>query len=175
MDFELSDRAKELQANLLEYMAAHVYPAEPVWAEQIAASGDPHFVPPVLDELQAEARRRGLWNLFLPHKTQWTDGLSNVDYAPLAEIMGRSAIAPQALNCSAPDTGNMELLTLFGTEEQQGQWLAPLLEGETWRARTPRTSRCGSSAMATVTSSTAGSGGSPASPTAAASWPSSSV
>ena len=130
MDFELSDRAKELQANLLEYMVGHVYPAESVWANQIAASGDPHFVPPVLDELKAEARRRGLWNLFLPHKTEWTEGLSNVDYAPLAEIMGRSAIAPQALNCSAPDTGNMELLTLFGTEEQQGQWLAPLLEGE---------------------------------------------
>jgi acyl-CoA dehydrogenase len=130
MDFELSDRAKELQANLLEYMDLHVYPAEPVWAEQIAASGDPHFVPPVLDELKAEARRRGLWNLFLPHKTEWTEGLSNIDYAPLAEIMGRSAIAPQALNCSAPDTGNMELLTLFGTEEQQGRWLAPLLEGE---------------------------------------------
>ena len=130
MDFELSDRAKELQANLLEYMDLHVYPAEPVWAEQIAASGDPHFVPPVLDELKAEARRRGLWNLFLPHKTEWTEGLSNVEYAPLAEIMGRSAIAPQALNCSAPDTGNMELLTLFGTEEQQGRWLQPLLEGE---------------------------------------------
>ena len=130
MDFELSERAKALQANLLEYMDAHIYPAEPVWAEQIRASGDPHTVPPILDELKAEARRRGLWNLFLPHKTQWTDGLSNVDYAPLAEIMGRSAIAPQALNCSAPDTGNMELLTLFGTEEQQGRWLEPLLEGE---------------------------------------------
>ena len=130
MDFELSQRAKELQANLLEYMDSHIYPAEPVWAQQIAASGDPHTVPPILEELKSEARRRGLWNLFLPHKTQWTDGLSNVDYAPLAEIMGRSAIAPQSLNCSAPDTGNMELLTLFGTEEQQGQWLEPLLEGE---------------------------------------------
>jgi acyl-CoA dehydrogenase len=130
MEFELSDRAKELQANLVDFMDSFVYPAEPVYLEQIAASGDPHLFPPVMEELKAEARRRGLWNLFLPHKTQWTDGLSNVDYAPLAEIMGRSIIAPQVLNCSAPDTGNMELLTLFGTEEQQGRWLEPLLEGE---------------------------------------------
>src|SRR5687768_799665 len=130
MDFELSDRAKELQATLLDYMDQHVYPAEPVFRQQIIDSGNPHLFPPVMEELKAEARRRGLWNLFLPHKTRWTDGLSNLDYAPLAEIMGRSPIAPQALNCSAPDTGNMELLTLFGTEEQQGRWLEPLLEGE---------------------------------------------
>jgi acyl-CoA dehydrogenase len=130
MDFELSDRAKELQATLLDYMVQYVYPAEPVFRQQIADSGNPHLFPPVMEELKAEARRRGLWNLFLPHKTRWTEGLSNVDYAPLAEIMGRSSIAPQALNCSAPDTGNMELLTLFGTEEQQGRWLEPLLEGE---------------------------------------------
>ena len=130
MDFELSERAKALQANLLEYMDAHIYPAEPVWAEQIRASGDPHTVPPILDELKAEARRRGLWNLFLPHKTQWTDGLSNLDYAPLAEVMGRSGLASEATNCAAPDTGNMEILTMFGTPEQQEQWLHPLLEGE---------------------------------------------
>ncbi len=130
MDFELSDRAKELQGTLLDYMDQHVYPAEPVFRQQIADSGNPHLFPPVMEELKAEARRRGLWNLFLPHKTRWTEGLSNVDYAPLAEIMGRSSIAPQALNCSAPDTGNMELLTLFGTEEHQGRWLEPLLEGE---------------------------------------------
>jgi acyl-CoA dehydrogenase len=130
VDFEVSDVARELQDRLLDFMAGHVYPAEPVYREQIAASGDPHHVPPVMDELKAEARRRGLWNLFLPHKTKWTDGLSNLDYAPLAEIMGRSLIAPQACNCSAPDTGNMELLTLFATEEQQQRWLEPLLEGE---------------------------------------------
>jgi acyl-CoA dehydrogenase len=130
VDFELSDRAKDLRATLLDYMDTHVYPAEPVWAEQLAASDDPHQLPSVMEELKAEARRLGLWNLFLPHKTRWSEGLSNVEYAPLAEIMGRSAIAPQALNCSAPDTGNMELLTLFGTEEQQGTWLEPLLEGE---------------------------------------------
>ncbi|KOX08165.1 acyl-CoA dehydrogenase [Micromonospora sp. NRRL B-16802] len=107
-----------------------VYPAEPVYRQQLADSGDPHFFPPVMEELKREARARGLWNLFLPHKTQWTEGLSNLDYAPLAEILGRSHIASQALNCSAPDTGNMELLTMFGTEEQQKQWLQPLLEGE---------------------------------------------
>ena len=93
------------------------------------ASGDPHFHPPVIEELKAEARARGLWNLFLPHKTQWTEGLSNLDYAPLAEVMGRSGIASEACNCSAPDTGNMELLAMFGTPEQQEQWLQPLLEG----------------------------------------------
>jgi acyl-CoA dehydrogenase len=94
------------------------------------ASGDPHHHPQVIEDLKAEARARGLWNLFLPHRTQWTDGLSNLDYAPLAEITGRSPLAPEALNCAAPDTGNMEILTMFGTEEQKERWLQPLLEGE---------------------------------------------
>ena len=115
----------------MEFMDRHVYPAEPVYAEQMAAAGDPHFHPPIIEDLKAEARQRGLWNLFLPHKTQWTEGLSNLDYAPLAEITGRSiGLAPEALNCAAPDTGNMELLTIFGTAEQKEQWLQPLLEGE---------------------------------------------
>ena len=130
MEFSLSARCQELQGQLTEFMDEHVYPAEAVYEQQLAASGDPHSHPPVLEDLKAEARRRGLWNLFLPHKTEWTDGLSNVDYAPLAEIMGRSTIAPEACNCSAPDTGNMEILTMFGTPEQQEQWLHPLLEGE---------------------------------------------
>ena len=131
MDFELSPTAARLQEELLDFMDRHVYPAEAVYREQMAASADPHIDPPVIEELKAEARRRRLWNLFLPHKTQWTDGLSNLDYAPLAEITGRSIeLAPEALNCSAPDTGNMELLTLFGTPAQQEQWLYPLLEGE---------------------------------------------
>ncbi|MEW6470818.1 MAG: acyl-CoA dehydrogenase family protein [Actinomycetota bacterium] len=130
MDFQASDRARALEETLLDFMDRHVYPAEAVFAEQIAASGDPHFFPPVMEELKAEARRRGLWNLFLPHKTQWTEGLANIDYAPLAEITGRSFIAPQALNCNAPDTGNMELLSMFATEEQAQRWLHPLLEGE---------------------------------------------
>ena len=130
MDFAFSPRCEELRAELLDFMDAHVYPAEPTYHDQIQASGDPHHHPRVMEELKAEARRRGLWNLFLPHQTKWTDGLSNLDYAPLAEIMGRSHIASQACNCSAPDTGNMELLTMFGTPEQQEQWLYPLLEGE---------------------------------------------
>ena len=130
MDFAPSPRCEELRTELLDFMDAHVYPAEPVYAQQIRDSGDPHHHPPVMEELKQEARRRGLWNLFLPHKTKWTDGLSNLDYAPLAEIMGRSHIASQACNCSAPDTGNMELLTMFGTPEQQEEWLYPLLEGE---------------------------------------------
>jgi acyl-CoA dehydrogenase len=107
-----------------------VYPAEGVYRQQIIDSGDPHTHPPIMEELKVEARRRGLWNLFLPHKTKWTEGLNNLDYAPLAEIMGRSHIASQACNCSAPDTGNMEVLTMFGTPEQQEEWLYPLLEGE---------------------------------------------
>ena len=130
MDFAFSAKAEALRTELLDFMDSHVYPAEPVARRQIADSGDPHTHPPVMEELKQEARRRGLWNLFLPHETKWTDGLSNLDYAPLAEIMGRSGIASQACNCSAPDTGNMELLTMFGTPEQQEEWLYPLLEGE---------------------------------------------
>src|SRR2546427_2839901 len=130
MDFSFSTVASELRERLLAFMDEHVYPAEPVYTRQIEESGDPHSHPPVMEELKAEARRRGLWNLFLPHKTEWTEGLSNVDYAPLAEIMGRSSIAPEACNCNAPDTGNMEILTMFGTHEQQEHGLHPLLEGQ---------------------------------------------
>ncbi|MBV9915326.1 MAG: acyl-CoA dehydrogenase family protein [Solirubrobacterales bacterium] len=129
MDFELTDRCQELRERLLEFMVDHVYPAEPVYREQVAASGDPHFDPPVMEELKDEARRRGLWNLFHPDEN-WGAGLRNVEYAPLAEIMGRSFAAPEACNCAAPDTGNMEVLTLFGTPEQQDRWLRPLLDGE---------------------------------------------
>jgi len=131
VDFELSPTAAELKERLLDFMDQHVYPAEPVYEEQMASSGDPHFHPPVMEELKEEARRRGLWNLFLPHATEWGGGLSNLDYAPLAEITGRSThLAPEALNCNAPDTGNMEILAMFGTDEQKTRWLRPLLEGE---------------------------------------------
>jgi acyl-CoA dehydrogenase len=129
MEFELTDRCKELRERLLAFMQERVYPAEPIYREQIASSGDPHFHPPVMEELKAQARAAGLWNLFHPHE-EWGPALSNVEYAPLAEIMGRSHIAPEACNCAAPDTGNMEVLTLFGTPEQQERWLVPLLEGE---------------------------------------------
>jgi acyl-CoA dehydrogenase len=130
MDFALSPVAQDLRAKLVDFMESHVYPAEPIFEEQLRASGDPHHHPEVMGVLKREARARGLWNLFLPHKTQWTEGLSNLDYAPLAEVMGRSPLAPEACNCSAPDTGNMEILTMFGTEAQKEEWLHPLLEGE---------------------------------------------
>ena len=127
MDFTLSDRSRELQECLAAFMDECVYPAEAVYARGRATSLDPHHVPPVVEELKVEARSRGLWNLFLPG----VSGLSNVEYAPLAELMGRSPLlAAEACNCSAPDTGNMELLHMFGTGEQKRQWLDPLLEGE---------------------------------------------
>ena len=131
MDFAPSPRCAELRDRLVSFMAEQVVPAEPAALEQMAASGDPHHHPEVLEHLKAEARARGLWNLFLPHVTEWTpDPLSNVDYAPLAEITGRSFLGPEALNSSAPDTGNMEILALFGTPEQKERWLVPLLEGQ---------------------------------------------
>jgi acyl-CoA dehydrogenase len=132
MDFELTDRCKELREGLLAFMDEHVYPAEPVYHEQLLTSGEPHFHPPVMEELKERARERGLWNLFLPHDNPDlpAPGLSNGEYAPLAEIMGRSVIAPEACNCAAPDTGNMEVLALFGTPEQHDRWLRPLLDGE---------------------------------------------
>ena len=127
MDFTLSDRSRELQERLAAFMDECVYPAEAVYARGRATSLDPHHVPPVVEELKVEARSRGLWNLFLPG----VSGLSNVEYAPLAELMGHSPVlAAEACNCSAPDTGNMELLHVFGTGEQRRQWLDPLLEGE---------------------------------------------
>jgi acyl-CoA dehydrogenase len=129
MDFEPTPRCRDLQERLTAFMAERVEPAEPVFAEQLRASGDPHFEPPVLEELKAEARDRGLWNLFHPDP-EFGAGLTNAEYAPLAEIMGRSHIASEACNCSAPDTGNMEVLSQFGTPEQQDAWLRPLLDGE---------------------------------------------
>lgn len=129
MDFSLSDRCKEYRERLLAFMESHIYPNESVYEEQLLAGGDPHGHPPIMEDLKAEAKRRGLWNLFHPHK-EWGPGLKNAEYAPLAEIMGRSPIASETCNCSAPDTGNMEVLTMFGTPAQQQQWLRPLLDGE---------------------------------------------
>ena len=127
MDFIPSDRSRELQERLAAFMDECVYPAEAVYARSRETSPDPHRVPPVVENLKVEARSRGLWNLFLPG----VSGLSNTDYAPLAELMGRSpTLAAEACNCSAPDTGNMELLHMFGTAEQKQRWLDPLLEGE---------------------------------------------
>jgi acyl-CoA dehydrogenase len=129
VDFEHSAKTKELLDSLLDFMDAHVYPSEPIYAEQARAQEDPHVQPPVMQQLQKEARSRGLWNLFLPHE-KWGAGLTNLEYAPLAEVSGRSPLAPEAMNCAAPDTGNMEILAEFGTSEQQDRWLKPLLEAE---------------------------------------------
>jgi acyl-CoA dehydrogenase len=130
MEFQFDATTEELRAKLLDFMDSHVYPAEPVFEAQVAAMENPWDRPPIIDELKIEARKRGLWNFFLPH-APYGAGLTNLQYAPLAEITGRSpSIAPEALNCAAPDTGNMEVLAMFGTEQQRSQWLEPLLAGE---------------------------------------------
>ncbi len=130
MDLTPSAKAQELRGVLDGFMASHVFPAEPVYAEQrakLAAQGRDHDLPPVVEDLKHAARHLGLWNLFLPEGS----GLSVLDYAGLAEVTGWSPeIAPEALNCAAPDTGNMEVLHIFGTEEQKERWLLPLLAGE---------------------------------------------
>jgi len=130
MDFAYDATTEQLRERLLRFMDEHVYPAEPVAQRQLAEAADPWARPAVLQELKAEARRQGLWNLFLPD-TEHGAGLTNLQYAPLAEITGRSPhLAPEAVNCAAPDTGNMEVLAMFGTDEQKRRWLRPLLEGE---------------------------------------------
>ncbi|HEY4276811.1 MAG TPA: acyl-CoA dehydrogenase family protein [Conexibacter sp.] len=129
MDFELSDRAKELRERLQAFLDECVHPAEAVYAEQLRDAGRPHVQPLVMEQLKQESRARGLWNLFLPDPAHGP-GLTTLDYAPLAELLGRSPIGSEACNCSAPDTGNMELLHQFGTSDQQRRWLLPLLDGE---------------------------------------------
>jgi acyl-CoA dehydrogenase len=130
MDFAFDSTTTELQERLLAFMDECVYPAEPAFREQVRSAANPWATPPVIEELKVLARKRDLWNLFLPRTHHYGAGLTNLQYAPLAEITGRSPwMAPEALNCAAPDTGNMELLSLFGTEEQQRRWLDPLLDG----------------------------------------------
>jgi acyl-CoA dehydrogenase len=129
MDFQPSERCAEFKERLTAFMDDHVYPAEAVYERELRESGDPHHQPAVMEELKRHAREVGLWNMFLPDEQDGA-GLSNSDYAPLAEILGRSRIASEACNCSAPDTGNMEVLHQFGTPEQKDRWLRPLLDGE---------------------------------------------
>ncbi|MCW7988935.1 acyl-CoA dehydrogenase [Streptomyces platensis subsp. clarensis] len=130
MDFAFDARTEELREKLLTFMDEHVHPAEQTAHEQRAALASPWDTPPIVEELKAEARKQGLWNLFLPDE-EYGAGLTNLQYAPLAEITGHSPqLAPTALNCAAPDTGNMEVLTQFGSEAQKKQWLEPLLAGE---------------------------------------------
>ncbi len=129
MDFQPSERCIEFVERLRAFMDEHIYPAEAVYEHQLRESGDSHAQPPIMEELKTRARAAGLWNMFLPDAEHGA-GLSNSDYAPLAEILGHSHIASEACNCSAPDTGNMEVLHQFATPEQKDRWLTPLLDGE---------------------------------------------
>jgi acyl-CoA dehydrogenase len=130
MDFSHNERTNEYLRWLNAFMDDHVYPAETIHAEQVVEQGGPTEATPVLQALKREAQAAGLWNLFLPD-AEYGPGLANVEYAPLAEVMGRSVeLAPEATNCSAPDTGNMEVLHEFGSDEQKERWLSPLLDGE---------------------------------------------
>ena len=129
VDFNYSKQSVELQEKLTKFFDEHIYPNETNYDKAIEDSGDPLHIPDVLDDLKEEAKKLDLWNLFLPDKNHGP-GLSNLDYAPLAEIMGRVWWSSEVFNCSAPDTGNMEILAEFGTDEQKKEWLDPLLEGK---------------------------------------------
>ncbi|HJT59156.1 MAG TPA: acyl-CoA dehydrogenase family protein, partial [Ktedonobacteraceae bacterium] len=129
MDFAYSDKVNALRQRVNDFMDRYIYPNEQTYRAQIVASGNPHHHAEILDELKAKAKAEGLWNLFLPDE-EYGAGLSNLEYAPLAEIMGRVGWASEVFNCAAPDTGNMEILAQFGTPEQKQQWLMPLLDGE---------------------------------------------
>lgn len=129
MDFAPTDKVRTLTEQVSAFMDEHVFPDEERFYEQIAESGDPHHHPQLMEDLKAKARAAGLWNLFLPHGEHGA-GLTNLEYAPLCEIMGKVAWAPEVFNCNAPDTGNMEVLAQYGTKSQQDRWLAPLLAGE---------------------------------------------
>ncbi|WCK54402.1 acyl-CoA dehydrogenase [Aneurinibacillus sp. Ricciae_BoGa-3] len=129
MNFEYSDKVKNLQAKLNRFMEENVYPNEKLYEQQLNEASDRWTIPPIIEELKSKAKEEGLWNLFLPESERGA-GLINLEYAPLCEIMGRSLIGPEVFNCNAPDTGNMEVLERYGTEEQKHKWLVPLLNGE---------------------------------------------
>jgi len=129
MDFAYSEKVNRLRERVGDFMARHIYPNQQRYHDEIAASGDPHHHAEIIDELKPLARAEGLWNLFLPDE-EYGAGLNNLEYAPLAEIMGRVSWSSEVFNCAAPDTGNMEILAQFGTPEQKRQWLQPLLNGE---------------------------------------------
>jgi acyl-CoA dehydrogenase len=133
MDFEYTNKVKELQARLLAFMDQHIYPNEAKFFREIAenrAKGNPWIPTNLIEDLKPKARKAGLWNLFLPHSPRAPEGLSNLEYAPMCEIMGRVPFAAEVFNCSAPDTGNMETIARYGTEAHKDRWLDPLLRGE---------------------------------------------
>ncbi|WP_028781826.1 acyl-CoA dehydrogenase [Thalassobacillus devorans] len=129
MNFEYTEKVQELQHRLKAFMEENIYPNESIYEEQLNKEDRFSTVPPIMEELKQKAKEKGLWNLFLP-ESEYGAGLSNMEYAPLCEIMGRSHIAPEVFNCAAPDTGNMEVLERYGSEEQKEKWLKPLLDGE---------------------------------------------
>jgi acyl-CoA dehydrogenase len=129
MDFDFSPKVTELSSRVSEFMNAHVYPNEAAYFAYLEQGDSRWVIPPIMEELKQKARDAGLWNLFLP-ESEHGAGLSNLEYAPLAELMGRSPIASEVFNCSAPDSGNMEVLARYGNEAQQRDWLEPLLSGE---------------------------------------------
>src|SRR5579883_2110314 len=129
MDFTFSEKVTTLRQQLSDFMDRYIYPNQQTYREQLAASPDPHHHAEIIDELKVKAREQGLWNLFLPDK-EYGAGLTNLEYAPLAELMGRVGWSSEVFNCAAPDTGNMEILAQFGMREQKAQWLEPLLNGE---------------------------------------------
>ena len=128
MDFNYSEKSLDLQKKLNKFFEEHIYPIEQAYDQEIEDSGNSLHIPDILDELKNKAKEEGLWNLFLPD-SEYGAGLTNVEYAPLAEITGKVWWAPEVFNCSAPDTGNMEVLYDFGTDEQKEEWLTPLLDG----------------------------------------------
>src|SRR5215475_11519392 len=130
MEFEYSDKVKTLRSKVERFMEENIYPnEEEMWAE-IGANGGDRWQPiPLMEKLKAKAKAEKLWNLFLP-ESDYGAGLTNLEYAPVCEVMGRSPFAPEAFNCSAPDTGNMEVLVRYGTAEQKQRWLEPLLTGD---------------------------------------------
>lgn len=129
MNFNYSEKVKNYQSRLTEFMEEYVYPNEKLYKEQLDRNDRFSKIPPIMDELKEQAKEKGLWNLFLP-ESEFGAGLTNLEYAPLCEIMGRSSIGPEVFNCAAPDTGNMEVLVRYGTEAQKEKWLRPLLNGE---------------------------------------------
>ena len=171
MEFEYSKKTRMYMEQLHDFMNKHILPNEQVFHDQLNSGPTRWQVPPIMEELKAKARERGLWNLFLPESDRGA-GLTNLEYAPLCEVMGRSPIAPEVFNCSAPDTGNMEVLERYGTEEHKKQWLEPLLAGKIRSAFAMTEPAVASSDATNIqcrikrdgndTSSTAASGGRPA-------------